>query len=100
MSHSTPLCPHVFTWKCSLQRVTGLDLLHYQYWILSGTHLGYSLVALGHAALDLQDWPFYVLQQLTDGVDVGLGQLKALDLSLGGSRVGQPTSSPAPTPPV
>lgn len=33
------------------------------------------------------------------GVDVGVGQLKALDLDLYSSWVGQPTSSPALTPP-
>lgn len=32
-------------------------------------------------------------------VDVGMGQLKALNVSLGGSWVGQPTSSPTVTPP-
>lgn len=36
--------------------------------------------------------PFY-------GVDVGVGQVKALDLGLGGSWVGQPANSPMPIPP-
>jgi hypothetical protein len=49
--------------------------------------------------LDLQDQPLYKIQQFTNGVYVGLGQLKVLDLSLGGSRASQPASSPAPTPP-
>lgn len=47
--------------------------------------------------MDLQDQPLYQLQQLIDGVDVGVGQLRALDLGLGG--IGQPTSSPMPVPP-
>ena len=34
-------------------------------------------------ALDLQDWPLHTLQQFIDGIDVGVGQLKALDLGLG-----------------
>ena len=36
-------------------------------------------------ALDLQDWPFHILQQVTDGADVGVDLLKALDLNLRGS---------------
>lgn len=31
-----------------------------------------------------------MLQQLIDGLDVGVGQLKPLDLRLGGSCVGRP----------
>ena len=37
------------------------------------------------AALDHQDRPFHVLQQFMDDVDFGVGQLKTLDLGLGGS---------------
>jgi len=61
-------------------------LLHPPYWILTGTPLRYPAVALCHrdfAALDLQGRPFQMLQQFIDEVDVGVGQLKALDL---GSR--------------
>ena len=36
------------------------------------------------AALDMQDQPFYVLQQFIDGVDVEIDQLKVLDVGLGG----------------
>lgn len=36
-------------------------------------------------AVDLQDWPLHVFWQLIDGDDVGVGQLKAMDLELGGS---------------
>ena len=48
----------------------------------------YPVVALCHgdpAALDQQDWPFHVPQPVMDDVDFGVGQLKALDLRLGGS---------------
>lgn len=38
-------------------------------------------------------WPLHQLQQFKDGVDVGVGKLKALDLDTG---VGQPASSPVP----
>ena len=60
-----------------------LALPHHQYWDLTGTPLGYPAVALCHecpAALNLQDWPLHTLQQFIDGVDVGVGQFKALDL--------------------
>jgi hypothetical protein len=49
------------------------------------------------SALDLQDWPLYKLQQFLDEVDVGVDQLKDLDLDLNDNWVGQPASSPAPT---
>jgi hypothetical protein len=39
------------------------------------------------AALALWDRPFHKLQHFTDEVDVGVHQLKALDLGLGGSCV-------------
>jgi hypothetical protein len=77
-------------------------MLHCQYWILTGTPPGCHVVIPYHgdpAVLDLQDQPLYKIQQFTNGVYVGLGQLKVLDLSLGGSRASQPASSPAPTPP-
>jgi hypothetical protein len=50
--------------------------------------------------LDLLGQPLHVLQQLTDGVDVGAGQLKGLELGLGGGRAGQATSCPTPIPPA
>lgn len=37
------------------------------------------------AALDLQDCLFYTLQQFIVEVDLGVGQLNALDVGLGGS---------------
>ena len=60
----------------------------YQYWIFTGTPLGYPAVALCHgdpAAFVLQDQPLHVLEQFIHGVDVGVGQPKPLDLGLGGS---------------
>jgi hypothetical protein len=62
-------------------------LLCYQYSVLTGTLLRYSVVALCHgdpAALDLQSWLLNMLQQFIDGVDVSVRQLKASDLGLGG----------------
>ena len=56
-----------------------------------GPHLDFSWVshcALYHGdleALVTQDLPLHVLQQVIDGVDVGVSQLKALDLGLCGS---------------
>jgi hypothetical protein len=60
VSHSTPLCPHTFVCRCSLQWVIVLVwdlwlLWHPQYWILRRTPPGYPVVVLCHggpAALD------------------------------------------------
>ena len=64
-------------------------LLCYQYWILTGTPLGYPAIALSHGdpqALNLQDQPLYILQQqFIGGEEVWVGQTKALDLGLGSS---------------
>jgi hypothetical protein len=47
----------------------------------------------GHPeALNLQNLPLYMLHLITDGVDTGVGQLKALFLDLGGSFVSQPAN--------
>ena len=56
--------------------------------MLTRTPLRYPVVALCHrdlTALAMQNWPLHVLQQFISGADVGVGQLKALDLGLGGS---------------
>ena len=37
------------------------------------------------ASLDQQDWPLYAFQLFVDDTDVGVGQLRALVLELGGS---------------
>lgn len=61
---------HSLQWVIDLAQ--GLwHLLQYQYWMLSETPLGYSVVALCHGdpeALGLQDLPFYMLQQFKDRV--------------------------------
>jgi len=56
-----------------------LALLHYQYMILTGTPLRYPVVVPCYgepSAMDLQNWPLYVIQQFVDELHVGLGQLK------------------------
>ena len=61
-------------------------LLHYHSWVLTGTPLRYSDVALCHgdsASLVLQGWALHKLQFM-HGVDAGVGRLMALDLGLGG----------------
>ena len=62
-THSIPLCPHIAMGHGLFSDLW--LLLHYLYWILRGTSLGYPVVALYHgdpAALDLQDWLSHVLQ--------------------------------------
>lgn len=44
----------------------------------------------------LQHWPLHMLQQILDGLDVGVGQL--ITLGLGSCRTGQSTSSPLSSP--
>lgn len=46
------------------------------------------------AALDIQDLSLHMLQQCIDDIDVVVGLFKILDLGLGVSHVGQPTSFP------
>lgn len=56
--------------------------------MLTMTPLSYPVVALCRGdptALDLKDWPLHLLQQFIDRVDVRVGQLRPLDLGLGGS---------------
>lgn len=62
-------------------------LLNYQYWICIGTPLRYPVVLCHEdlATLVLKDWCRLALQQLLDGVDIWVGQLKATDLGLSGS---------------
>ena len=65
----------------------------FPYTINTGSSLGqpplrYPVVVLGHgdtAALDLQDQPLHSLQQFIDEANVGVHQLRALDLGFGGS---------------
>lgn len=51
------------------------------------------------AALGLPVGSLHVLQQITDGVEVGVDQVIALVLSLDKCRDGLPASSPLPMPP-
>ena len=78
-----------YSWQCVFGLVRGLWLLlHYQCWMLTGTLFGYLVAGQCHGdpvALVLQDWLLDMLQQFINVVDVGVGQLKALDLGLGGS---------------
>lgn len=98
VSHSMPFCSHSVTCKCSLQWVLGLVWgQDYQYWILGLlSDLLFYLCHWDSTALGLQDQSFKELQKPRDDVDVGVGQLKALDLGLGCSWAGQTSSSPAP----
>lgn len=99
--HNILFCPNRFICNCSLQRVISLVgglsfLLHCQYWILTWTPFTCTAVALCHGdtvPLVLQDWVFHIPHQFLDWVNVGMGQLKALDLGLGGRSVGQPELS-------
>lgn len=75
-------------------------LLHYQYWVLTESPLGYPVVVLCHgdpATLDLQDWLLHTLQQIIDG-GCWDGPIKALVLGQGGCWVGQSASSPSSSP--
>ena len=49
--------------------------------------------------MEQQDWPFHASQPFADDICFGVGHLRALGLGLGGSRAGQPISSPFSTPP-
>jgi hypothetical protein len=81
LAMSTFLKLQRFILTCHSKRLASATLS-----ILSGTPLLCPVVALCHghsAALDLQGWPLHKLQQIIDGVDVGVGPPKALDLGLG-----------------
>lgn len=67
--------------------------------MLTGNPLGSPVAALCHgdpAALVLQGWPLNMLEYFIDGFDVGVSQLKTLDLGLSGSSGDHPASFPAP----
>lgn len=72
-------------------------LQHYRYCAFSSTPLEYSVIPLCHGgsvALYQHDRPLHIPQQFINEVDVGLGQLIAMVLSLDVSWFDQPTSSP------
>ena len=91
-----PLCPYIFTCKCSLQRdiglVWGLQFLSpYRCWALTRVSLGYCVVTLSWgdpAALGLQIRSLHMLQKILDGMDDGASQVLSLCLGLGSCRVG------------
>lgn len=62
-------------------------MVYCQYWTLTGTLLEYPAVALSLGKLVdiLQVQSFDILCQIMDGVDVVMGQLKAMDVNLVGS---------------
>jgi hypothetical protein len=87
---------HPFVHTALLTHVHAMSLVLFEalgfcYTINAGSSLGLLLLpcvmeGLCHpVTLDLQDWPLHTLQQFIDGVDVGVGQLKALDLGICGS---------------
>jgi len=102
VSHSRPFHPNSFTYKRSLQWVTGLVqglwlLLHYQYWIFTETPLGYPAIVLCHgdpAALVLQDQSLHVLQQFIYEVDVWGRPTQIPTVHIWGRCWGGPTQIP------
>lgn len=103
-THSLPFRPFIFTHKCSLPRGSahgsgsrsGLSCTSIA--ALAGTALGYPVFVLCHgdsAVLDLEVHPLRLLQQFIEDVNVGVGQLLALLLGLGGSWVGEHASFPS-----
>lgn len=67
------------------------DLSEFQIsWSLTGTPFVYPIVVLCHevpATLVLQDWSLHMPLWITDGVDLGVGQLIILVMGLGSCRV-------------
>lgn len=91
VSHSTP-CVHIpllANVQCN-ESLIWFKASGFCYTINTEFLSGLLSVTLCHGdpvALDLQDQPLYTLQWMIDGVAVGVGRLKALDLtvSMGGS---------------
>ena len=81
---------HISTCTCSLQSVISLVrglwfLLHYRFWAITKTPLGYPVVALYYgdpASLGLRVRFFHLLQKIIDKVDDGLSHIITLDLGL------------------
>ena len=89
--HRIPWYPYNSTCSCSLQWVISLFLsLWFCYTNNTGSLPGFlsdacPVVVLWHGdteALVLQDLPLHTMQQIIDGVGVGMGQLKSMDLGL------------------
>lgn len=99
VSHRTPFSPALHTDVHCNELLACFKVSDFCYTINTGYWLRLlsdnPVVVLYHrdpAALVLWDKLLHTLQQLIDGIDVGVDQLKTLDLSLGGSWVGQPGS--------
>ena len=85
-THSIPLCPHIAMGHGLFSDLW--LLLHYLYWIFTGTSLGYPVIGLCHrdpTTLNMQNWSLHTFQPFIDGIIIGLGQLKALNLGMCGS---------------
>ncbi|KAL6038852.1 hypothetical protein STEG23_017079, partial [Scotinomys teguina] len=85
----TPL-PEQLHFQLFLGQDQGLWLLlqHHQHWTLTETSLRYPTLALSNgdpAVMVLLDQSLLTPQQVIDGINVGVGQLKALDVDLGDS---------------
>jgi hypothetical protein len=78
-------CPAVHIVNCNESlvwfEVSSFCDTHHQYWVFNEILPSYPVVCHEDLeALDLQS--FHALQQLTDGVDIGVDQLKALEVDL------------------
>lgn len=86
-------CPLSFMCECSLSWVIGLvqnlwHLVHHQFLNISQPTLEYPAVVLSHgdpAAIILPDKSHHTLRQVIDRVDVGVDQLKSLNVALNDS---------------
>jgi hypothetical protein len=77
------VCHSILTKQLYLQ-----IFIYYQSWILIGTHLGYSVVFPCHGKPTLwlcRTSLFMCFSSFVDGGAFRVGQLKVLDLGLGGS---------------
>lgn len=87
------LPPHLYLQRLiAISHLSGLRLrasASYQYWVFVRNPLGYPAIAVCHGFAAVFGSVSHMLQQFKDGVDNGVIQLKALDLSLGGSWVSQ-----------
>jgi hypothetical protein len=87
VSHSVTLLPKQLSLQMfiAMRHWCGSRPLSSATLLMLDPHLDSSWISCCHqdpAALDLQDQPFHALQQVIDGVNVGVGQFRALVLSL------------------
>jgi len=98
VSQGIPICPcNLLANVCCNKSLVWFKASGFCYTINTGSSLGplSHILFLPCIIEILQFWSagtFHALQQLIDRVDVGVGQLKALDLGLVGSWVGQSAS--------